>query len=125
MSQRLATDPSKSEAPRGEVMWHRLRPYFLSAEWDSLALIGKCSAGAKLRFNAEADTVTDPQGERWTIEQDARLEGRLTVLRRECHLCQQSITGARETHIVAHCPDSIRTGRSGGLGLGTKGGLGL
>ena len=103
MYNRLATDPSQEATPRGEVLWHRLRAFFTVSEWDTLALIGKCSKGAKLRFNAEADTITDPQGERWTIEQEARQDNRLNELRRDCHLCQRNITGAREAHTVSHC----------------------
>ena len=102
MYKRLATD-SRQGTPRGEVLWHRLRTHFTVSEWDTLTLIGKCSKGAKLRFNAEADTITDPQGERWTLEQDARQANILDELRRDCHLCQRSITGAREAHTVSHC----------------------
>ena len=101
MFNRLALDHRATA--RGEVKWHRLRSHFTTSEWDTLALVGKCSQGAKLRFNAEADTVSDPQGERWTIEQDARDEDRLEELRRDCHLCQRIILGAREAHTVAHC----------------------
>ena len=67
-------------------------------------------------------TITDPQGGRWTIEQEARRANILDELRRDCHLCQRSITGAREAHTVSHCaahaqprlePDTVAAMASG------------
>ena len=66
MDTQMGTDDSFPT--RGEVLWHRLRHLFSGSEWDGLALIGKTSAAAGLRFNAEADTITDPTGDRWTTE---------------------------------------------------------
>jgi len=92
-----------STPTRGEVLWHRLRHLFFGSEWDGLALIGKTSAAAALRLNAEADTITDPAGDRWTTEQAARDAGTLEELQRPCLDCGKIYYGGWDTHRVNHC----------------------
>ena len=83
----------KSPNTRGEVLWHRLRHLFAPSEWDGLALIGKASSAVALRFNAEADTITDPTGDRWRAEQAAPFAGVLSDLQRLCPDCVTTYNG--------------------------------
>ena len=59
---------------RGEVQWMQLEHLFVYSEWNATPLIGRTSAAAKLRFNAQSDTIMDPWGELWTLEQKAKAE---------------------------------------------------
>ena len=81
MRQQAQTD---TRSPvRGEVQWMQLEHLFVHSEWNATPLIGRTSAAAKLRFNAQSDTIMDPWGELWTLEQKAKEEGTLGKLRRE------------------------------------------
>jgi hypothetical protein len=88
---------------RGEVQWHRARGAFLSEGWDNTAMIGKTGQVARLRLNAEADTITDALGERWTSEAQAREEGNLANLARHCACCSTTYHGGWATHAVGDC----------------------
>lgn len=88
---------------RGEAVWHRLRRFFVPSDWTQTALVGKTSGAARLRLNAEADTVCDPAGERWTLEQLARVAGSLSTLLRFCVGCGSTFTGGWEDHVVGSC----------------------
>ena len=94
---------------RGEVLWQRLQPLFMHSDWDATALVGKTSAAAKLGLNAQADTITDPWCERWTVEQKAREEGTLALLKRTCQTCRRDFWGAWEAHGASQCTDSERS----------------
>ena len=78
MRQQAQTDTRS--AVRGEVQWMQLEHLFVHSEWNATPPIGRTSAAAKLRFNAQSDTIVDPWGELWTPEQSAREEGTLTGL---------------------------------------------
>ena len=88
---------------RGEVDWHRLAPFFSHEGWNMTSLLGRGSTAAAVRWNAEADTVTDPLGERWGVEAEARAAGTLHLLERHCLGCQAVYHGSWEAHVVGQC----------------------
>ena len=106
MRQQAQTDTRS--AVRGEVQWMQLEHLFVHSEWNATPLIGRTSAAAKLRFNAQSDTIMDPWGELWTLEQKAKEEGTLGTLRRTCRTCHQVFFGPWEAHGSAGCLDFNR-----------------
>ena len=108
---------NKSPNTRGEVLWHRLRHHFAPSEWDGLALIGKTSSAATLRFNAEADTITDPAGDRWRSEQAAGDAGALAALQRSCPDCVATYNGGWDSHKVRFCSSTRHLWASADLTL--------
>ena len=115
MDEQMGLD--KNPHTRGEVLWHRLRHHFAPSEWDGLALIGKTSSAAALRFNAEADTITDPEGDRWRAEQAARDAGALADLQRSCTDCAAIYNGGWDSHKVRFCSSTRHLWASADLTL--------